>query len=157
MGKPKLFVLATAVLALLAAAPMLSTAAAAPVSGHVHTATSPSPQVGSAADMPMAKAYATKAAPDAATAEVKKVYGDRLPNAVTATGQCMGSWIYLTTTLGYSDHADANPAYIMGYLSAGYAPCRTLTLGGQYAGCGISNGNGWILIPDIYGFHGPIW
>ncbi|WP_439658595.1 hypothetical protein ACSHWB_40415 [Lentzea sp. HUAS TT2] len=105
---------------------------------------------------PMARGFATKAEADAATAEVMKAVEGKMPRAA-ATGQCSGSWIFLNASLGYFDHADPNPAYIMGYVSAGYAPCRNLTLGGRYNACGYSNANGWILMPDVFGFHGYPW
>jgi hypothetical protein len=156
MGKSKSIVLA-AVTALVVAVPVLSasaTAASAPEPMHNVTPTSPATVPGT--DLPMARGFSTKAEADAATAEVRKNFGAQLDKAA-APGQCVGSWIVLTTSLGYFDHADPNPAYIMGYLSAGYAPCRNLTLGGRYNACDYTNANGWILMPDVFGFHGFPW
>ncbi|NGY64919.1 hypothetical protein G7043_39000 [Lentzea sp. NEAU-D13] len=72
--------------------------------------------------------------------------------AQATPGQCTGSWVRLTATVGVFKHTSPNPSDIDYYLSGGqYHPCRALLLGDRYSGCGYTNANGYILIPKIIG------
>lgn len=95
------------------------------------------------------QAFATKAEADAAT-RVNTRASERQARTVAAPGQCTGTWVWLTATVGVFNHASPNPSDIKYWLPGGqYVPCRKLVLGDRYSGCGYTNANGYILIPDI--------
>lgn len=95
------------------------------------------------------QAFATEAEADAAT-EVNLRTSGREAGTAASPGQCTGSWVWLTAKVGVFNHASPDPNDIKYWLSGGqYVPCRALVLGDRYSGCGYTNANGYILIPDI--------
>lgn len=154
MRRPKSFILAAFAMVAAAVVPMLTASAAAtPAQGSTPVpAATETPSAEMISNFPMSRAFATKAEADVATSAVKKAYGDK-PTEALAAGRCVNSWIYIIDTVGYFTHARADST-IRFFIAAGYYPCRNLILGGRYNGCGATNANGWILLPNIW--DGPI-
>ncbi|MFC5285809.1 hypothetical protein ACFPM7_01985 [Actinokineospora guangxiensis] len=59
------------------------------------------------------------------------------------------AWNEITDTVGSPTPQVEVPSTIRYWIAAGHYPCRELTLGGRYDGCGYVNADGWILLPDL--------